>query len=169
MIRDGRAADSGQIAAIYNHYIDNSIATFEENALDPADMEGRMAEVAEAGLPWLVAARGDSIEGYAYASRWNGRCAYRFSVETTVYLAPDCTGRGVGATLYEALFDELRERGFHVAIAGISLPNPASIALHEKFGMEKVAHFSEVGYKYGGWIDVGYWQVTLDGAREVAR
>ena len=99
--------------------------------------------------------------GYAYASKWKGRCAYRFAVETTVYLDAPAHGRGLGRRLYERLLAALRESGMHVAIGGIALPNPASIALHEKLGFRKVGQFEEVGFKLGRWVDVGYWQVML--------
>jgi phosphinothricin acetyltransferase len=101
------------------------------------------------------------VQGFAYASKWKGRCAYRYSVESTAYLADCSTGRGIGTRLYEALFTELRKSKMHVVMAGIALPNDASIALHEKLGFEKVAHFREVGWKFGKWIDVGYWQLLL--------
>lgn len=165
MIRAAVAADAARIVSVYNYYIANTVVTFEEQSLGSDEMAGRILEVQAAGLPWLVAedASGD-IPGYAYASRWNGRCAYRFAVEITVYLAPGATSRGLGSQLYEALFAELRARSMHVVIGGIALPNETSVALHEKFGMEKVAHFSEVGFKFDRWVDVGYWQGILDGA-----
>ncbi len=124
-------------------------------------MENRISEIQEAGLPWLVAIDASRVIGYARASKWKGRSAYRFSIESTVYLAPGYSGNGIGSLLYEALIRELKESGFHVMIGGIALPNPASVALHEKFGMKQVAHFNEVGFKFDKWIDVGYWQVTL--------
>ena len=161
MIRPAKEADCSGLATIYNHYIANTVVTFEEDAVDAQAFQLRLAETAEAGLPWLVADVGGKIAGYAYASKWKGRCAYRFSVEVTVYLSPDFTGQGLGSDLYTALFAALGERSFHAVMGGISLPNAASIALHEKFGMKKVAHFEEVGYKFGRWIDVGYWQGKL--------
>jgi phosphinothricin acetyltransferase len=114
-----------------------------------------------ASLPWLLWEEEGAVRGYAHASKWKGRCAYRHSAEVTVYLHPAFTGRGIGSKLYEALLADLRERGFHTAIGGIALPNPSSIALHERFGFRKVAHFDEVGWNFGGWIDVGYWQLLL--------
>ncbi|MFA6312228.1 MAG: arsinothricin resistance N-acetyltransferase ArsN1 family B [Sterolibacterium sp.] len=161
MIRPAIATDADSIARIYNHYILNTIITFEEQAVSAQEMAERIAEVTSASLPWLVAEDDGRIVGYAYASKWKGRCAYRFSVESTVYLDPDCVGKGYGTRLYESLFASLRECGMHVVIGGIALPNPASIALHEKLGMKKVAHFGEVGFKFDKWIDVGYWQATL--------
>jgi L-amino acid N-acyltransferase YncA len=95
------------------------------------------------------------------ATKWRERFAYRFSVEVTVYLAPTFTGNGVGSQLYDALFSVLKSRSIHSVIGGITLPNLASVALHEKFGLEKVAHFKEVGFKFEQWKDVGYWQGVL--------
>ena len=161
MIRPATASDSAAIARIYNHFILDTTVTFEEQAVSAQQMAERIEEVASASLPWLVAEQAGKVVGYAYATKWKGRCAYRFSVESTVYLAPGFAGMGVGSKLYDALFAALRERGTHVVIGGIALPNPASIALHEKFGMNKAAHFREVGFKFGKWIDVGYWQAPL--------
>lgn len=161
LIRPARESDCSSLARIYNHYITNTVVTFEEEAVDAQALQLRLAETADAKLPWLVVEVNDTIAGYAYASKWKGRCAYRFSVEVTVYLSPDHTGQGLGSDLYTALFAVLRESSYHVVMGGISLPNPASIALHERFGMKKVAHFEEVGYKFGRWIDVGYWQGKL--------
>jgi len=161
VIRTVTAGDADAIARIYNHYVANTIITFEEQAVSAGEMAARIAEIAAASLPWLVAEQDGRIVGYAYASKWKGRCAYRFSTECTVYLDPDCVGMGYGTQLYERLFAALRECGMHAVIGGVALPNPASVALHEKLGMRKVAHFSEVGYKFDRWIDVGYWQATL--------
>ena len=101
------------------------------------------------------------VVGYAYASRWKSRCAYRYSVETTVYLSSAATGKGFGSLLYEHLIAELRQRSIHSLIGGIALPNNASVSLHEKLGFEKVAHFKEVGWKFNQWIDVGYWELII--------
>ena len=161
MIRGVKNSDAQSIASIYNHYIINSTATFEEHELDAAEIVSRIAETKSAELPYIVSEINDELIGYAYASKWKGRCAYRFSVEVTVYLAPTAVGEGHGRRLYERLFSELRQRAYHIAIGGITLPNPGSVALHESFGMKKVAHFEEVGYKFGQWVDVGYWQGTL--------
>jgi L-amino acid N-acyltransferase YncA len=161
LIRPATAADAESIAAIYNHYVQNSIVTFEEEAVTATDMAGRIAEAGADRLPWLVAERGGEVLGYAYASKWKGRCAYRYSVESTVYVADGRGGQGIGTQLYAALLPLLKDKGLHAVIGGISLPNPGSIALHEKFGMTQVAHFKEVGFKFGQWIDVGYWQGLL--------
>lgn len=161
MIRSAIASDADSIVRIYNHYILNSIITFEEQVVSSLEIAARIAETTSTSMPWLVAEIDGKIVGYAHASQWKGRCAYRYSVESTVYLDPNCLGKGYGTMLYQHLFAALRANGMHVVISGIALPNPASVALHEKLGMKKVAHFSEVGFKFGKWIDVGYWQATL--------
>jgi L-amino acid N-acyltransferase YncA len=161
VIRPALASDANALARIYNHYIRTTAITFEETEVAAPEMAARVEELAAASLPWLVLEQDQQVIGYAYASKWRGRCAYRYSVESTVYLDPAHTGQGHGAILYAALFAALRERGMHVVIGGIALPNPASVALHEKLGMQKVAHFKEVGFKFDRWIDVGYWQLHL--------
>lgn len=161
MIRPAAPSDGEAFAAIYNHYIRTSIATFEEAEVSGDEMRTRLGKILAAGLPWLVAEEAGRVVGYAYAGLWQERSAYRFSVASTVYLAPDSGGKGLGTALYGRLFEILKSTKVHVVVGGISLPNPASVALHEKFGMKPVAHFREVGWKFDQWIDVGYWQVTL--------
>lgn len=160
-IRDATLEDAGAIAAIYNPYVTDTLVTFETDPLSEEDMRKRMAGAQAASLPWLVATEGGAVFGYTHASPWKGRWAYRYSVETTVYLDPSRTRRGLGSQLYATLVERLRERGFHAAIGGIALPNAASVALHERLGFEKVAHFPQVGFKHERWIDVGYWQLLL--------
>jgi L-amino acid N-acyltransferase YncA len=161
VIRPAELADAQAIAAIYNHYVAHTTITFEEQPVPAEQMAERIRDVQAAALPWLLIEEGGRILGYAYASKWKARSAYRFSVETSVYLHPQGVGAGRGRQLYEALFSALKERGVHAVIGGIALPNDASIALHEKFGMKKVAHFEQVGFKFGKWLDVGYWQKVL--------
>jgi L-amino acid N-acyltransferase YncA len=160
-LRAAVAADAAAIATIYNHYVTETVVTFEEERVTAPEMARRLADVSAASLPWLVAEDDVEVIGYAYAAKWKTRSGYRFSVEVTVYLAPAATRRGIGSRLYAELFSLLQERGIHAAIGGIALPNDASIALHEKFGLRKVAHFEEVGFKLGRWVDVGYWQRTF--------
>ncbi|WP_386083382.1 arsinothricin resistance N-acetyltransferase ArsN1 family B [Vreelandella sp. F11] len=161
MIRDAAKGDSEAIAHIYNHYIENTAISFEEKPVTGSDIQGRIEAVQGVGLPWLVAGEDDAVVGYAYATKWKERSAYRFSVEASVYLSNQVRGRGLGAKLYEAIFAKLKESGIHAVIGGITLPNPASVALHEKMGMKKVAHFERVGFKFDQWHDVGYWQLNL--------
>jgi phosphinothricin acetyltransferase len=159
-LRACETTDAGPIAAIYNHYVRDTVVTFEETPVSTEEMAARIAKLAPR-CPWLVAEDGGVIVGYAYATPWKERSAYRFSVESTVYCAPGHLRRGTGTKLYRGLIAELKARNFHSAVGGIALPNPASIALHEKVGFRKVAHFAEVGFKLGRWVDVGYWQLTL--------
>lgn len=156
-----RAADAEAVAGIYNYYITQTVITFEEEAVCSAEICQRFQDVQSFSLPWLVAERAGEVVGYAYADKWKGRCAFRFSTEITVYVHPCKLGSGIGPRLYSQLLPALRERGSHVAIAGIALPNDGSRVLHEKFGFTKVAHFQEVGFKFNRWIDVGYWQLIL--------
>ena len=144
-----------------NDYFQNTVITLE-NPLTAGDIITRIEKVKRSGLPWLVAEKEGEVIGYAYATKWNERSAYRHTVEVTAYLSNTALSEGWGTKLYEGLFDALRHSSIRVAVGGITLPNLASIALHEKFGMEKVAHFKSVGYKFGKWLDVGYWQVQID-------
>jgi L-amino acid N-acyltransferase YncA len=160
-LRPVTSDDAQAIADIYNHFIATSVITFEEELIDKAEIQRRITELQRSGLPWLVLEQGGTVVGYAYAALWRSRSAYRFSVETTIYLRPDSAGRGWGTLIYEKLLTELKTCGMHLAIGGITLPNAASVALHERCGFRKVAHFPEVGYKFGEWLDVGYWQRAL--------
>ena len=160
MIRPAIPADAAAIAAIYNHYVRETVVTFEEEPIGKAEMSRRITEVT-AGHPWLVAVEGGKVLGYAYANHWKARSAYRFSTESTVYLGPDATGRGLGTGLYTALLAELRRHGCHCVIGGIALPNPASVGLHEKLGFKKVGHMQEAGWKFEAWWDVGFWERML--------
>jgi len=161
IVRPATTADAAALARIYNHFIAHTIVTFEEEPVTAGEMARRVDEVQAASLPWLVAEAGAVVAGYAYASKWRVRRAYRFSAEVTVYLAPDQGGRGLGTALYTRLLDDLRARGVHAVLGGIALPNDASIALHEKLGFRKVAHFQQTGFKFDRWIDVGYWERLL--------
>jgi len=165
-IRPATRDDAAEIAAIYNHYIRATVITFEEQEITAADMAGRLAAVNASGLPWLIAESAGVIVGYAYADRWRQRSAYRHSVESTIYLDPARTGAGIGIVLYQQLLGAL-PASVHVVIGGIALPNAASVALHERLGFAQVAHFHEVGFKFERWIDVGYWQKTLQMSAQV--
>lgn len=160
-IRLATIGDAADIAAIYNHYIATTTISFEEQAVSDNDMAKRIADVG-ARLPWYVFVEDGMVTGYAYATPWRVRSAYRFSVETSVYVAPSRVGRRIGARLYRTLLDDLRARGLKMAIGGIAQPNPASVALHEALGFNKVAHFAKVGWKFDRWVDVGYWELQLN-------
>src|SRR5579863_5695443 len=150
-IRRVVAEDADAIVGIYNHYVAQTIITFEEEPVSASEMRQRIADIQSALLPWLVAEHDGTVVGYAYASKWRVRKAYRFSTEVTAYLDPDFSGRGIGSMLYVALLSALRERNIHAAMGGIALPNQTSVALHEKLGFKKVAHFEQVGFKFNRW------------------
>lgn len=160
MIRPATPDDAGRIAAIYNYYVENSIITFEMEAVSDAGMLTRIARGSPI-CPWLVAEIDGALLGYTYASPWSARSGYRMSVETTVYVAQDHRREGLGMQLYAALVEQLKFRDLHCAIGVIALPNPASVSLHEKLGFRKVGELKEVGWKLGRWVNVGYWQLLL--------
>ena len=160
MIRPANAADAPSICEIYNHHVRETVVTFEEQPVASDEMARRIAETT-ATYPWLVSEIQGSVAGYAHASSWKRRSAYRFAAESTIYMATQFAGRGLGSELYRALLAEMRSRGLHCAIGGIALPNPVSIALHERLGFVHIGHFREVGWKLGHWVDVGYWELLL--------
>jgi phosphinothricin acetyltransferase len=160
VIRDCTPQDAVQICTIYNHYVRETTITFEESPVAATEMASRIDGVIS-HHPWLVWETNAGILGYAYATPWKSRAAYRHSVEASVYLSPQAIGQGLGTQLYAALIAGLRRRGFHCVIGGAALPNPGSVALHEKLGFTKVAEFQEVGFKFGHWINVAYWELVL--------
>ncbi|OGT79588.1 MAG: phosphinothricin acetyltransferase [Gammaproteobacteria bacterium RIFCSPLOWO2_02_FULL_61_13] len=159
-IRPVTLDDARVIAGIYNPYIADTVITFEEQPVKATEMARRIAAVIPR-LPWLLLEQDGRVMGYAYASPWRERTAYRHSVETTIYLESRFAGQGMGKRLYDALLQDLRKMGLHTAFGVISLPNPASVALHEKCGFTKVGHLAEAGWKFGRWVDVGYWQLMF--------
>jgi phosphinothricin acetyltransferase len=160
MLRNCTPVDAPQVCDIYNHYVRETIVTFEESPVLEREMAQRITDVT-ARLPWLVWETDGAVIGYAYAAPWKMRAAYRHSAEGSIYLAPHATGRGLGSRLYTALIADLRQRGLHCVIGGAALPNLASVLLHERLGFKKVAQFQQVGFKFGRWIDVAYWELIL--------
>lgn len=162
-IRAAVPEDADAIAAIYAPHVLVGTASFEEQAPDAREMAERIT--AGAGrFPWLVATQGEAAGGvlaYAYATAFHTRPAYRWAVETTVYVADAAQRQGAGRLLYQVLIDTLTAQGFTQAIARIALPNNASIALHEAVGFRRAGVQRAVGYKRGQWIDVGLWQRAL--------
>ena len=158
-VRTADLEDTAQIVEIYNTYVRSSHATFEVEPINAAEMALRMGESIDGAYRSLVAEENGCIAGYAYGHRFRPRAAYLHSIELSVYIDDRFTGRGIGTALYSILIPDIISKGFHAVIAGISLPNDASIRLHEKFGFEKIAHFREVGLKFERWIDVGYWEL----------
>lgn len=161
-IRNAGPGDYARIVAIYNHYVIHSAATFDTRTFSVGERAPWFAGFADAGPhQMLVAARATEILGYAYSSRFNPRPAYDVSVETTVYLDPEQLGGGAGTALYEELFNRLFGIGLHGAYAGITLPNDASVRLHEKFGFRKIGVETEVGYKFDRFWDVARYERRL--------
>ena len=160
MIRKVSIKDAEEICGIYNYYILNTIVTFEDGALSKREMEKRIQQITS-NYPWIVYVEDKRILGYAYATMWKTRSSYKNTVEVTFYVNHDFTGKGIGSILCKGLLVKLKKKGYHSVIGGIALPNEASVALHEKFGFKKVAHFHEVGHKFEKWIDVGYWELTI--------
>lgn len=161
-IRPGTADDLPAIVQIYNHYIRETAITFD---LEPFTVDQRREWLSHYGPDGrhriLVAARGDQVLGYATSGRWRPKAAYDPSVETSIYLDAAATGRGIGTALYAALFDALQGQDVHRAYAGISGPNPASVALHDRFGFHRVGTFTQQGRKFGRWWDVTWYEKPL--------
>jgi len=160
VIRLARSDDAAQVADIYAPFVTGSATSFEYSPPDAAEMAARIAS-ALAHAPFLVQEAGRDVMGFAYASKHRERAAYQWSVDVSVYIHERARRRGVGRALYTSLFALLRLQGFYTAHAGISLPNPASVGLHESLGFEPVGVYRAVGFKRGGWHDVGWWQLPL--------
>jgi len=159
-IRAAEPEDAAAFAAIYAPFVTETWVSFE---LDPPERHEMARRIADYGAShaWLTAVRGDDLVGYAYASPHRTRAAYASSCDVAVYVDPAYARSGVGRTLYEALLPLLATKGFHAAYAGIALPNESSIGLHEAVGFTRVGIYREVGWKLGGWRDVGWWQRLL--------
>lgn len=161
-IRPATLHDLAAIDEIYTHYILNTHITFDVEPYDASARRAWFSHYSDAGRHRaLVACDGERVVGWATSSRFRPKAAYDTSVETTIYLAPDATGRGAGRTLYAALFDALAGEDVHRAYAGIAIPNEASIALHERFGFARVAYFTEQGRKFGRYWDVAWYEKVL--------
>ncbi len=161
MIRNVDLKDAKAITDIYNYYIESTIVTFEESKVCENEMIERIKSH-NPNLPWIVYEENKQIYGYAYVSEWKSRCAYKYSVESSIYLNHTKLGKGIGTKLYKKLLSQVMKKNIHIIIAGISLPNEASVKLHEKLGFQNVGQFKEVGYKFEKWIDVGYWQLKVN-------
>jgi L-amino acid N-acyltransferase YncA len=160
MLRIAEARDAERIAEIYGPYVENTGISFEETAPSAEEMASRIAKTSSA-YPYLVYEEGGLVLGYAYASRYRERAAYRWSLESSIYVAQEARGRGVGRALLGALIDILREQGFVTFYAVITPPNPASFALHARFGFEPLASFPDTAYKKGQWLGVDWMQLRL--------
>ena len=157
MIRAATATDAERIAEIYAPYVTDSATSFEETPPDAGEITRRM----DAAHVWLVEESDGVIRGYAYGTPWRSRHAYRFTVETTVYVAAEHHGRGVGRRLYDELLEQLATLGFVTAVAGITLPNEQSVEFHRALGFSYVGTFPKVGYKFDTWYDTGWMSRQL--------
>jgi phosphinothricin acetyltransferase len=164
LIRAATTADAAAIAAIYRPYVEESRVSFEEAAPDAAEMASRMASPLH---PWLVAEEEGKLLGYASSSPYHRRPAYRWTVETSIYLDREAHGRGIGRQLLSAMIERLIGQGYVTAIAAIALPNPVSIALHERLGFVPAGTYRGVGFKRDEWTDVSLWQRDLAPRRAV--
>lgn len=158
-IRPARTSDAEAIRAIYGPIVTSSSISFEESVPSMEEIVRRMTS--RPRLPWLVAVVGDEVAGFAYASTHRARPAYRWSAECSVYVSERSRGSGIGRQLYERLIAEVRDLGYASLFAGIALPNPASVTLHERLGFRSIGVFPDVGFKLGGWHDVGWWALPL--------
>jgi L-amino acid N-acyltransferase YncA len=161
-VRLAEAADFPAIAELTSHYIRTSAIHFGSEPVSADELAAVWSGHVEL-YPWLVAARAGTFAGYAKAGPWRTRAAYRWTTEVGLYVAPEFHGRGIGRALYRALLDLVARQGFRSAIGGITLPNPASVALHERLGFESVGVVRRAGFKSGAWHDVGFWRLDLGG------
>ncbi|MGN6867568.1 MAG: arsinothricin resistance N-acetyltransferase ArsN1 family B [Solirubrobacteraceae bacterium] len=164
--------DAAACAALYAPYVRDTPISLEERVPTKEEIAHRI-EATTRTHPWLVAHDDHELIGYAYATRHRERACYRWATDVTVYVTPRSQRRGVGRTLYQTLFEALADQGFRVACAGITLPNDASVGLHESLGFEPVGVYRNIGWKFGTWYDVGWWQLALGTAggppRELGR
>jgi L-amino acid N-acyltransferase YncA len=160
VIRLAEEGDAEGVRSIYAPVVRETAISFE---LEPPSLEEMRERIRSlrGRLPWLVCAEGPEVCGYAYADRFRTRAAYQWSAEVTVYVSPTWRRRGVGQALYTSLLEGLRLLGYRSAFAGIALPNPASVALHEALGFLPAGIFRAAGFKLGRWHDVGWWQLEL--------
>lgn len=161
LIRPAEAArDGAACASVYAPYVCESAISFEEEPPVPSEFERRIEAVA-AHYPWLVAEADGAVIGYAYGAAHHARAAYRWAADVAVYIDRQHQRRGAGRALYDTLLSLLRKQGLYVACAGITLPNAASVALHQSFGFEPIGIYRRIGWKLGTWYDVGWWQLEL--------
>jgi phosphinothricin acetyltransferase len=161
VIRPATTSDASAIAGIYRPFVEDQAISFELVPPDEAEIAARIERVSSTH-PWLVALDGEGdVVGYAYGTTFRGRAAYRYTAETAIYLAPHARGTGLGDRLGTALHDDLRKRGFQTAVAVVTLPNPASVAYHQRHGYRSAGILPRVGHKFDAWHDIGLWTLDL--------
>ncbi len=160
MIRPFHIKDTEELLDIYNYYVLNTIVTFDITPLTLNTFKEKLTKINK-DFPFLIFEENNEILGYAYGSKWRPKPAYNKTVETTVYVKNGFGGKQIGSKLYNDLLTILKSQNYHIALGGLTLPNEASVKLHEKFGFQQVSHFKEVGRKFDTWLDVGFWQLKL--------
>jgi phosphinothricin acetyltransferase len=165
-IRNVAAGDARAIAAIYGHHVLHGTASYDLLPPEEGEIRGKIERIVAAGWPFLVAELGGAVVGYAYATQFRDRDAYRFTAENSIYVHPERTGRGIGKTLLGALIDRCTAYGFRQLIAVIGGAEPASIALHQTFGFREAGRLHAVGWKKESWLDSVYMQLELPGAAD---
>lgn len=160
MIRPVTIEDAQQLVDIYNYYVLNTVVTFDDVPFTVEAFKEKIETIYKT-YPFFVFEENNKILGYAYANKWREKPAYKHTVESTVYLHEKAVGKQIGSKLYTELLKHLKDQNYHVIVGGLTLPNDASVKLHEKFGFKQVAHYKEVGLKFDKWLDVGFWQLTL--------
>ncbi|EAS65221.1 Phosphinothricin N-acetyltransferase, putative [Photobacterium angustum S14] len=160
-IRTVNKDDAGAIAKIYNYYVNETIITFEETELTEDQMRERISKIQDTSYPWLVLEKDGDIIGFAYASPWHTKSAYRYTAESTIYISNQNIGGGYGRALYQALLTQLKAIGIKNVMALIALPNDASVLLNEALGFNLVGEYNNVGFKFDRFISVGCWQLEF--------
>lgn len=165
LLRPTTPTDFPAIAALTNHFILHTATHFGYDPVTPDELEEQWRATVGT-YPWLTAEVDGRFAGYAKASSWRSRAAYQWTAEAGIYVEEEFRTRGVGKALYRALVEELRSRGFHSVVGGVTLPNPASARLHESLGFTFVGTFRDAGHKMGAWHDVGFWQLMLGDGKQ---
>lgn len=160
IIRNGTLEDTAELLDIYNYYVKHTSFTFDVKEPTFEEYRKKISDISNV-YPWIVCELDNKIVGFAYASAHKPRCAYDWSADATIYLKSDVQSKGIGAKLYEVLFDQLKKQNIYNVYAGITVPNEKSIALHKKFGFEKIAVYKNVGFKLGKWSDVAWYHLQL--------
>ena len=161
-IRNITLDDASAVCRIYNHYIENTVVTFETSPVTEEEIQKRICDVVESDCPWYIGEINGEIIGYVYLHNFHPREAFFKTKEVAIYLHKDYSGKGLGSVLLESLLNKINPKKIHVLMAGITIPNEKSIKMHEKFGFKQISYMKEVGWKFDQWRDVGYWQLTLD-------
>ena len=160
-IRKVTLDDVSAICNIYNYYVENTAITFETVPVSEIEAKQRIIDTINSGHLYYVGEKDGKIIGFYNTHKWNNRCAYNTTIEESIYLDKDETGKGYGSQLFEHLLKQIDKNKVHVLIAGICIPNDSSVRLHEKFGFKQISHMKEIGRKFEQWRDVGHWQLIL--------